>query len=407
MKFLPFVFKHLRRNWVRTTSTVLAMAVCIFLFCTLQTILAAVSWSLRSASANRLVTRHAVSIVFNLPLAYQNRIAAVPGVKGVARNTFFGGTLPAKREERSAEDSAAPDFTSFFPNLAVDPENYFPMYPELQIPADQMEAFRTEMRGCLIGRRLAERYGWKVGDTFFLESFIPPYRRSSGPFEFVVSGIFDADLAKNPGTDTLLMLFKWDYLYEGLGRRGIGVGTYVVEVADPGQAGAVSRAIDELFENSDAQTKTETEAAFRASFISAAGNLAFLLNGIGVAVTFTILLVTANTMSMALRERRTEIAVLKTLGFTGRHVMGLILAESLLLGALGGGLGLVFGWAAIHALPGVPFIGDVVRAFPDFGLSPVVAGLGFGNALFLGVLAGFVPAYLAFRSRITEMLRPA
>jgi putative ABC transport system permease protein len=407
MKFLPFVLKHLRRNWLRTTSTVLAMAVCIFLFCTLQTILAAVSWSLRSASANRLVARHAVSIVFNLPLSYQNRIAAVPGVKGVARNTFFGGTLPAKREEQSADASAAPDFTSFFPSLAVDPDNYFPMYPEYRVPPDQMEAFRTEMRGCIIGRGLAERYGWKVGDTFFLESFIPPYRRSSGPFEFVVSGIFDADLAKNPGTDTRLMLFKWDYLYEGLGRRGIGVGTYVVEVADPSQAGAVGKAIDDLFENSDAQTKTETEAAFRASFISAAGNLALLLNGIGVAVTFTILLVTANTMSMALRERRTEIAVLKTLGFTGKHIMGLVLAESVLLAAMGGGLGLLLGWAMIRVLPGVPLIGAVFGAFPNFGLSPVVAGLGLGNALLLGIVAGFVPAYLAFRARITEMLRPA
>jgi putative ABC transport system permease protein len=167
----------------------------------------------------------------------------------------------------------------------------------------------------------------------------------------------------------------------------------------------MSKKIDALFENSDAQTKTETEAAFRASFASMAGNLAMLLNGIGLAVTFTILLVTANTMSMAVRERRTEIGVLKTLGFGSTLVMGLILIESLVLGVLGGAVGLFLGRMMIGVLPYVPMVGDAVRAFPNLGLSPRVAGLGFGMAILLGLLAGFVPALLAYRSKITDSLR--
>src|SRR5262249_30973512 len=184
-----------------------------------------------------------------------------------------------------------------------------------------------------------------------------------------------------PGTDTTAMYFHWKYLYESTNRR-VGVGTYTTQIDDPNQAGVISKKVDAVFENSDNQTHTETEAAFRASFISMAGNLALLLNGIGTAVAFTILLVTANTMSMAVRERRTEIAVLKTLGFSSGLVMALILGEALALGILGGGLGVFLSHWVIKALPSLPFIGDAVRGFPDLGLVPQVAGLGFGVALF-------------------------
>ena len=192
MKFLPYLLKHLRRNWFRTALTVLAMALCIFLFCTLQSVLAQINGLLEGTSARRLVTRHAVSIVFNLPLAYGNRIAGVPGVKRVATVAWFGGSLPAKKEEKKTEESTTTDFSNFFPNLAVEPEPFLAMYPEYQLPPDQYQAFLQDLRGCVIGRKLADRFGWKVGDTFYLESFIPPYRKSDGPFEFVVKGIFDS-----------------------------------------------------------------------------------------------------------------------------------------------------------------------------------------------------------------------
>lgn len=394
MRYVPFILKHLRRNWIRTTSTILAMSVCIFLFCTLQTVIEAVNWGLNSGNASRLVTRHAVSLVFNLPLTYQPRIAAVPGVKRVAVGHWFAGMR-------------GDDFRNFFPNLAVESETYLAMHPEFILKPEERQAFLQDMRGCIIGRDLADRFGWKVGDSFQLESFIPPYRkRDRQPFEFVVQGIFDTDPVRYPGTDLNLMLFHFKYLYEGVGQR-IGAGWCEVEIDDPQRAGAVSKAIDAMFENSDAQTKTETEQAFRAGFVAMAGNLALLLNSIGLAVAFTILLVTANTMSMAVRERRTEIAVLKTLGFPSGLVMGLILGEALAIGLLGGGLGIVLGRGMIQVLPKIPFLGDVVRTFPGLGLSAAVALEGLGLAVALGLAAGFVPAAIAYRARVTDMLRQA
>ena len=407
MKFLPFVVKHLRRNWIRTASTVVAMAVCIFMFCTMRSVLAQIDSMLESASASRLVTRHAVSLVFSLPLSYANRIQAVPGVKRVATTSWFGGTLPAKKEGKAEEGAeASTDWSNFFPNMAVDADPYFGMYPEFQIPPDQYQAFKEDMRGAVIGRKLANKFGWKIGDRFFLESFIPPYRKKDGPFEFTVRAIYDVDKAKHPGSDAGLMYFHYKYLYEATGRI-VDAGSYTIEINDPDQAGTVSKAIDAQFENTDAQTLTETEQAFAASFIAMAGNLAFLLNSIALAVSFTILLVTANTMSMAVRERRTEIAVLKTLGFSSGRVMGLIVAEAVFLGALGGALGIGGSRALMWLLTTLPVIKDMLAGMglSELNLQPAVAAVGFAVALFLGLAAGIVPAYNAYRSRITDMLR--
>ncbi len=406
MKFAPYILKHLRRNWIRTTSTVLAMGVCIFLFCTLQSVLAAINDMLQSSSANRLVTRHAVGLTNDLPLAYAGRIQSVAGVKRVANLTWFGGSLPTKKEGKS-EEVGEMDWSSFVPSMAIEPEDaYFAMYPEFSVPPDQWQAFMAEQRGTLIGRKLADKYNWEIGDKFYLESFIPPYRKSSGPFEFLVQGIFDTDLVKYPGTDTNLMYFHYKYLYEGTGRQ-IQAGTFTVEIDDPSQAGTVSKAIDGTFANSDAETHTETEAAFRAGFISMAGNLALLLNAIGLAVCFTILLVTANTMGMAIRERRTEIGVLKTLGFSSGLVMTLVVVEALVIGALGGLLGTFGSRSLFWALGSIPDVRTVLEGFGLSGLTlkPLVAAVGFGAALLLGLLAGLVPAFNAYRARITELFR--
>ena len=408
MKFLPYILKHLRRNWVRTTSTVLAMGLCIFLFCTLQSVLAEVNLLLEGTSANRLVTRHAVSLVFTMPFPYKARIEGVDGVERVSTVAWFGGTLPAEKEELDEEnESSTTDFSRFFPNLAVEPEPFLAMYPEYDLPQDQYRAFTSDLRGCVIGRELADRFGWEIGDTFFLESFIPPHRKPDGPFEFVVKGIFDVDEARYPGADSNLMLFNHRYLYEATGRRLPGAGIYYVEIQDPDRAGEISQKIDALFENSDAQTRTETEKAFQAGFVAMAGNLALLLNGIGLAVTFTILLVTANTMSMAVRERRTEIAVLKTLGFKSGQVMGLVVAEALIIGLLGGLIGVGGSEAILWALTHLPGIRTALVSIglSELNLSPLVAALGFLNALLLAFLAGLVPALGAYRARITDMLR--
>ncbi len=410
MKYLPFVLKHLRRNWVRTTSTVVAMAVCIFLLCTLRSVLSEVDSMLAASKATRLVTRHSVSLTFNLPVAYESRIQSVPGVKGVAKTIWFGGSLPAKKEgqadETGSEGEATTDWSKFFNNMGVDADNFFPMYPELTIPPDQWQSFRETRQGALIGSKLAKKFGWKLGDRFFLESFIPPYRRSSGPFEFVVSGFYDADLAKYPGTDVSTMYFHYDYVKEGVGRE-IGVGTYAVEIANGDQAATVGKSIDALFENSSATSITETEQAFKASFIAMAGNLALLLNGIGLAVAFTILLVTANTMSMAVRERRTEIGVLKTLGFSSAHVMGFVVGEALLLGVLGGALGVFGSQTLLYFVSHAPGVAEILAGIGLSGLElkPAVATLGFFIAVVLGLFAGLVPALAAYRAKITDILR--
>ena len=390
MKFAPLVLKHLRKNWIRTLSTVLAMSVCIFLVCVLQTVIAAVNFGLKAGSTRRLVVRDYVSLANNLPVNYKQKIAAMPRVTDTCIVTWFGG--------RQGDD-----FNNFFPNLAVEPEAFLRIYPEVMLPPDQKAAWLSDVRGAIVGRKLAERFGWKVGSTFQLESFIPPYRVGK-PFEFVVDGIYDTDEARYPGTDLGAMYFNFKYLYEASGQR-LGVGTITAQIADPSQAGAISKEIDEAFENSDNQTKTETEQAFRAGFVALAGNLALLLNVIGMAVAFTILLVTANTMSIAVRERQQEIAVRKTLGFSSALVMTLILSEALLLGLMGGLLGMLFARFIIKGLTLVPFLGDVLRAFPNLGLSPGIATLGVGLALTLGLLAGFIPALMAYRSRITEALR--
>ena len=391
MKYLPYVLKHLRKNWIRTGSTVIGMAVCIFLFCTLQTVLTALDASLQSASASRLWTRHAVSLVFTLPLSYKPRIAAVPGVRNVAIATWFGGVYQKPE--------------NFFANFAVEMPEYLSIYPEFIVPEDQKQALLADRRGILIGKGLAQKYGWKIGDTFQMESTIPPYRVGR-PFEFVVRAIYDADLVRYPGTDMSQAFFHHKYLYEAArGNSYVQAGTYVVEINDPSQVAEVSKAIDALFENSDSQTKTETEGAFVAGFIAMIGNLSVLLNGIGLAVTFTSLLVTANTMSMAVRERRTEIAVLKTLGFPGGLVLVLIVAEAMVLGLLGGAIGIGLGAGTIQAMMGAPFVGQLLAGFPSMGLTPAIAIEALGIALAIGFLAGLPPALVAYRSRITETLR--
>ena len=403
MKFLPFIFRHLSRHWIRTGSTVVAMALCVFLFCTLQSVLAQLDRLIEGRSPRRLVARNGISVIFGLPLIYAERIQAVPGVKRVAATTIFGGLLMAKKEGKAEEGSEFTiDWTNVFSNAAVDAKPYFAMSPELMVPEDQFREFMRDLQGCVMGRQLAEKFGWRIGDRFFLQSFVAGLRKKSGPFEFVVRGFIDTDLAKYPATETNLMFFHHRYMNEGLGPFS-GTGLLTIELDDPARAGEVSSAIDALFENSSNQTLTETEKAFMAEFMSMAGNLTVLLNGIGLAVSFAILLVTANTMSMAVRERRTEIAVLKTLGYTSAQVTGLILAEALLLGALSGALGLGGTQLILWALNRVP--GTTLAGLSAVELRLPVALLGFGAALLLGLAAGFMPAWSAYRARITDTLR--
>jgi len=378
------------------------MALCVFLFCTLQSVLYHFDGYIRSRSPRRLVTRSAVSILGILPLTHAPRIQAVPGVKRVAATFAFGGVLPARKEGKAERGDGETDWTAVFQNAAVEAEPFFAMNPELIVPPDQFRDFLNDLRGCVVGRQLAEKFGWKIGDRFHLQSFTKGLRKKSGPFEFVVRGLIDTDFRQYPGAETNVMYFHFKYLSEGLGGL-TRTHLFTVEIDDPERTAEIGAAIDALFENSSDETLTETEAAFTAGLLSLAGDLAVLINGIGIAVCFTILLVTANTMSMAVRERRTEIAVLKTLGFGSARVMGLIVAESLFLGAAGGVLGIGGALVAIEALNRAP--GRTLLSISHLELQPVVALFGLGVALALGFAAGFVPAWGAYRARVTEMLR--
>jgi len=390
MKYLPFILRHLRHNWIRTGSTAAAIAICIFLFCTLQTFVASLNGFL-SQGSTRLITRHNVSLVFPMPNAYEEKIAAVPGVKRVAASNYFGGL----RDLTKPSDE--------FTNFAVEAENFFAMYPEFILSEAEKQAFLGDQHGCVVGHALAERFNWKIGDAIELESNIAAYRTVK-PLDFIISGIYQTDQARFPGTNDAVLFFHYKYLYEATGRKA-GVSTFRVEIPNARQTGVISQAIDSQFENSDTQTHTETEAQYRASLGVLGGNLVLLLQGIALAVMFTILLVTANTMSMAVRERRTEIGVLKTLGFPGYLVMFLVLGEGCILGGIGAVTGLFLGRFLINVLPDVPVIGEVAKGFPRMSVPPAIAIGGVGIGLLLGVTAGFVPAWLAYKGKITDLLR--
>lgn len=402
MKFLPFILKHLSATWVRTASTIISMALCVFLFCSLQSVLTHLDGFIEGRSPRRIVTRNAMSIIGVVPVTHKARIETVPGVTRVSALTAFGGVLMARKEGRIDPGTAETDWTTVFQNLAVDAEPFFAMNPEYMVPPDQFRDFVNDLQGCVIGRELGAKFGWKIGDRFFLQSFVPGMRKKSGPFEFVVRGYLDTDLRKYPGTEVNQMIFHFKYLSESLG--GVTQTQFImVEIDNPSRTAEISAAIDALFENSSDETYTETEKAFSANFISMVGDLGTLVNGIGLAVCFTILLVTANTMSMAVRERRKEIAVLKTVGFGSAQVMGLILTEALMLGAAGGALGACGALWAIRVVNAAP--GQTVLGISYLELQPHVALLGVAVAITLGLAAGFVPAWGAYRARVTEMLR--
>lgn len=395
MKYLPYILKHLRQNWIRTASTIAGLALCIFLICVLQTVLEAIRKTTEAADPSRLVTRHSVSLNFRLPLSYESRIRALPGVKHVAVSTWFGGVYR--------------DLKDYFPSFAVESEEYFAMYPEYHIDPAQYADYLHDMQGMLIGRDVAAKYGFKVGDQFQMQSIMPPYR-VRGPLTFNVRGIYTAAPGEASRVNLGMAFFHWKYLYQTIKDTAgayAGANMYVVQAVDASRTATVMRAIDANFENSDVQTKTETEEQFRAGFVTLVGNLTGLLNSIGTAVAFTILLITSNTMSMAVRERRTEIAVLKTLGFSGSRVMALVIIEALAIGMIGGGTGVAMAQALVGNAARLPFMGFLLGNFPALSVSPFVAGVTFVIALAVGIAAGFVPALGAYRARITDMLRPA
>lgn len=383
MKVFKLMFRNALRHKLRTFLTIFGIAIAVVAFGFLRTVVTAWYAGVEMSAANRLVTRNSVSFIFPLPFAYRDRIAQIDGVETVCYANWFGGTYIDKSQ--------------FFPRMAVDAETIFDVYPEFVVPPDQLETFKKERNACVVGADLAKQYGFKVGDVVPIEGDIYP-----GRWEFVVRAIYQP---RDKTVDGTQFYFHWEYVDERMkqempGRAG-DVGWYIIKIKDPAQSAVISEQVDNLFKNSRAETKTETERAFQEGFIQGTSLIITLLNFISFIIIGIILLVLGNTMIMSARERTKEYAVLKTIGFSAKHLLGLIAGESMVISALGGMLGLLL----TYPLVGVFSIAVPKSWFPIFYVEPstiVLAGL---SALLVGVLASIFPVQKAIRTSIVDGLR--
>lgn len=378
MKFLPIVLANLGRHKIRTTLTILSVIAALFLFASLRSVLTTLRTNAQFGGARRLVALNATGLVFTMPVSYANKLKSVPGVHSVTWQNWFGGRYGG-------------DNKHFFAQFAIDPESYLAMYPEVVMPAEQKEAFIRERTAAIIGNRLVDRYGWKLGQDVTLQGTIFP-----GDWTFTIRGIYTPT---NPAIGDDAMFFHWEYLDERIGRWG-QAGWFVVEMDSTADAAAVAKAIDDQFRNSTTATKTGTEKAFQASFAGMLGNLSLLLGFIGTAVVFAILLVTANAMMMSANERTGEIAVMKTIGYSDRTLFGLVLAEAGVIAIVGSVLGL--GIAKVF-YPLVRFNG--FGFLPGFTVTPPTMAWGALLAVVLMLASGLVPALRAARMPIVQALR--
>jgi putative ABC transport system permease protein len=379
---LRLLFRNAFRHKLRTALTVCGMAVAILAFSLLRTVIAAWYAGVAASSANRLITRNAISLVFSLPLSYKDRIRGVEGVKTLSYGNWFGAYYVEQK--------------NFFANFAVEPRTYLALYPEYLIPPDQKEAFFRERKGCVIGRKLARRFNWRVNDTVTLIGTIFP-----GNWEFVVRGIYDG---RDDTIDDTQFFFHWDYLNETLkrtvARRADQVGFYIIGLSEPDRAAATAAAIDAVFKNSFAETLTETERAFQMSFVSMSEAILTAIRLVSLVIIVIIMAVVANTMAMSVRERLGEYVVFKTLGFHGRYLAGMILGESVLITGLGGILGILLTFPAAEG-----FRRAVGTWFPVFRVEPETIYLGIAATLIVGLIAAVLPVWRVTTVRIAEGLR--
>ncbi len=385
MKYWPLLWGNLARRKARTFFTLLSIVIAFILFAYLAAVKVAFRAGVDVAGADRLFTTHKTAIILPLPERYQQEIARVPGVVAVTHNNWFGGIYQNPNK----------GFQGVFQS-PVDPEAYLAMYPEFILPADQKAAWLADREGAIVGRKTAERYGWKVGDRIPVQASIYRKKNDSPLWEFNLVGIYDG---AQKGTDTTQFLFRYDYFDEARQwGKGI-VGWFVVRIAEPSKAAEVGRRIDAGFENSEYETKTVTEKALAQSFADQIADIGAIIGWVLAAVFATLLLVAGNTMMQSVRERTNELGVLKSVGFSHRAILGLVLAESCLFAILGGGVGLLLGSLAVGA-------GDPTGGFlPIFYFPGKDLALGVFYVVLLGFVAGAIPAFQAMRLRIVDALR--
>ena len=383
MELFRLLLRNVLRHKLRGLLTIVGVGVAVMAFALLQTVVSAWYAGVEASAANRLISRHAVSFVFPLPLAYRDRIAQVPGVNKVTFANWFSGVYIDKNQ--------------FFARLAVDSDTFFDVYSEFLVPPEQFEVFKRERNATIIGSDIAERYNLKLGDIMPIEGDVFP-----GQWEFVVRGIYQP---RDQTTDPTTMMFHYNYLEERVRQemphRSGQIGWYIVRIDDPDSSARISQEIDNLFANSRAETKTETERAFQQGFLSSASAVITAMNIMSFVIIGVILLVVGNTMIMSARERTHEFAVLKALGFTGGQLFFLIAGESILLALFGSALGLGVTFPAVagfeSALP--------KGWFPVFYIKPETVVIGCAAGLVVGMLAAIIPLRRVLTTRIVEGLR--
>jgi putative ABC transport system permease protein len=380
MKFARIIWANLMRKKIRLFLTIGSFAVALFLFVFLAVVQDAFNRGADVASADRLVVINRTSIINPLPLAYRDKILRIPGVKAVTHNNWFGGTYIEEK--------------NFFPQFVIDPENQRTVFPELVVPADQWKAFVNDRQGAIAGAKLAERFHWKVGDRIPIKTTF--YGGAS--WEFNLVGIYHGN---KPQSDETQFWLQWDYFEEKVPETDKGrIGWYVLRINNPDDSPKISQAIDDEFANSPFETKTQAESAFAANWVKQFGNIQKLIVSIGVVVFFTLLLVTGNTMAISVRERTSELAVFKAIGYSDRSVLFFVLAEALVIALIGGFLGMLL---AIVAVPGLATA--LNGLLPSIVLQPKMLVFGIVVAIFTGFLSGFLPGMNAMHLRIVNALR--
>jgi putative ABC transport system permease protein len=381
MYLIKLIARNAMRHKLRTALTVLGLVIALLAYGLLQTVVDAWYAGASAASNARLVTRNAISLTFSLPLSYESRIKGVDGVTMVARSNWFGGVYR--------------DPKNFFAQFAVS-DNYLDLYPEFVIPPAQRADYERDRRGALVGRQLADQYGFKVGDVIPIKGTIYP-----GTWDFVVRGIMEG---RDESTITRQMVFHWEYLNETVrkktSRQADQVGVYVIGIDNPDNGAAISRAVDNVFRNSLAETLTETEQAFQLGFVAMSNQIIAAIRLVSYVVIVIVMAVMANAMAMSARERITEYATLKALGFGPGFLSLLVFGESLVISAFGGALGMLL------TPPAARFFKQAVGGvFPVFTVSHDTMAMQAVCALVVGLAAAIVPAVQAARVRIVEGLR--
>ena len=377
MRYMRLLIANLKRRKIRTILTAGSFAVALFLYGLLATLRSSFNQGVEIAGVDRLTIINKISLIMPLPLAYREQLKQISGVTAVTYANWFGGIYQ--------------DESNFFPQFAIDHETWITMFQEYTIPPEQLADFNRDKEGCIVGRKLLDRFGWKIGDRIPIQGTV-----YGGTWEFNIRGVYDGT---RPDDDTSAFWFRFDYFDERRAFEHGTVGWYTVKLSNPDDAAAVAKEIDQRFANSASETTTQTEQAFASSFVKQMGNIELLLLSIGSVVFFTLLLVTGNTMAIAVRERVNELAVLKAIGYPGWLLLALVLAESLTLAIAGGGFGLLL--AKLFTLGGDPTGGML----GSFRLQPMAMLYGAAMIVAVGIAAGLIPAVSAMRLRVVNALR--